>query len=131
MLLSDFTQRQRPQVWAATGKRAKEILHWTGKTEREEGTVLKDLSVPRRRSLVMVYPLVGSSVEKMIATFPYLLQVVKVKTFELRRIVIEYRSCEGIVHNSRQAYGGGGREQAIGVRICERMTVISRKPCKI
>lgn len=68
VLLSNFT---RPQVWAAAGKRAKKILHWTGKTETEGGTVLKDLSIPCRQCLVIVYPSVGSSVEEMIATFPY------------------------------------------------------------
>ena len=30
--------------------------------------------------------------------------------FELRGVVVEYRGCEGIVHDSRKPYGGGRRE---------------------
>ena len=49
----------------------------------------------------MIWALISVSVEKMIAACSYLLKVVQGEMFKLCRIVVEYRSCEGIVHDSR------------------------------
>ena len=40
---TNLTQRQRPQVWAATGERPEKILHWTGAAERVDVHTLRSL----------------------------------------------------------------------------------------